>query len=437
MEKSNKNNTANAAGTNKNYWTSITIIGILFFIFGFVTWLNGILIPYLRIACELTTFQSLLVAFAFYISYFVMALPSSWVLTKTGFKNGMMVGLLIMAVGALIFIPAALTRTYSIFLGGLFVMGTGLAILQTASNPYITIIGPRDTAATRISIMGICNKVAGAIAPLILAYFILNDGDAFVEKLKTLNDAEKMIALDGLAARVITPYIVIAIALAVLGIMIRFSPLPEIEMEPEEDADDNGLTTKTSIFQFPHLWLGALALFLYVGVEVIAGDTIIRYGMSLGIPIAQAKVFTTYTLISMIVGYVLIGIILIPKVISQRTALKISALLGVVFTLFAVFTQAKTSVLFVALLGLANALVWPAMWPLAIHDLGKFIKTGSSILVMMIAGGAILPLLWGRMSDIFVNHPQDAYWICIPCYLYILYYSIWGYKVGLKGNHLH
>jgi FHS family L-fucose permease-like MFS transporter len=436
MEKSVKKTIENTAETNKNYWTSIAMIGILFFIFGFVTWLNGILIPYLKIACELTTFQSLLVAFAFYISYFVMALPSSWVLGKTGFKNGMMVGLLIMAVGALIFIPAAMTRTYATFLAGLFVMGTGLALLQTAVNPYITIIGPRETAAKRISIMGICNKVAGAIAPLILAYFILSDGDAFVANLATLNEADKLIALDELAARVISPYIVIAAILAILGIGVKFSPLPDVEMEPEDEIDTTLVTTKTSIFQFPHLWLGALALFVYVGVEVIAGDTIIRYGMSLGIPIAQAKVYTTYTLIAMIIGYILIGLVLIPKIISQRTALKLSAVMGVVFTLLAIFTPGKTSVFFVALLGLANALVWPAMWPLAIHNLGKFIKTGSSILVMMIAGGALLPLVWGRLSDIFIDHPQSAYWICVPCYLYILYYSVWGYKVGLKGNHL-
>jgi glucose/galactose transporter len=435
MEKTVKE-PAQTSENQKNYWTSITIIGILFFIFGFVTWLNGILIPYLKIACELTTFESLLVAFAFYISYFVMAPPSSWVLTKTGFKKGMMVGLMIMAVGALIFVPAAMTRTYGVFLLGLFVLGTGLALLQTASNPYITIIGPRETAATRISIMGICNKVAGAIAPLILAYFILSDGDALVEKLQTLSVAEKALELDALAARVITPYIVIAIVLFILGIGVRLSPLPEIETEAEEDIDVSDTGRKTSILQFPHLLLGALALFLYVGVEVIAGDTIIRYGMSLGIPIAQAKAFTSYTLISMVVGYVLLGIIMIPKIISQRTALKISAVLGVVFSLLAIFTTGSTSVLFVALLGLDNALVWPAMWPLAIHGLGKFIKTGSAILVMMIAGGAILPLVWGKLSDLFVNNPPYAYWICVPCYLFILFYSIKGYKVGLKGNHL-
>ncbi len=433
MEKSVKAAPLTTAEANRNYWTSITIIGILFFIFGFVTWLNGILIPYLKIACELTTFESLLVAFAFYISYFVMALPSSWVLSKTGFKKGMMVGLLIMSVGALIFIPAAMTRTYSVFLAGLFVMGTGLAILQTASNPYITIIGPRETAAKRISIMGICNKLAGAIAPLILAYFILSDGDAFVLKLQTMSLAEKAVALDELASRVISPYIVIAVVLAILGIMVLYSPLPEVETEPEEAVDKDVATSRTSIFHFPHLWLGALALFLYVGVEVIAGDTIIRYGISLGIPIAEAKIFTTFTLISMIVGYVFIGIILIPRVISQRTALTWSAVMGVVFTILAVYTEGKTSVLFVALLGLANALVWPAMWPLAIHDLGKFIKTGSSILIMMIAGGALLPLLWGRISDLFPQNPQYAYWVCVPCYLYILFYSLRGYRVGLKG----
>ena len=218
--------------------------------------------------------------------------------------------------------------------------------------------------------------------------------------------------------------------------MILFSPLPDIESEPEEEMDITVVSSKTSIFQFPHLLLGALTLFLYVGVEVIAGDTIIRYGMELGIPIADAKVFTTYTLIAMVVGYILIGIILIPKVITQRTALKISAILGVIFTLLAIYTNGKTSVLFVALLGFANALVWPAMWPLALHDLGKFIKTGSSILIMMIAGGALLPLAWGKLIDMFPGNPQYAYWICVPCYLVILYYSLWGYKVGLQGRHV-
>lgn len=409
----------------RTYIISITIIGILFFIFGFVTWLNGILIPYLQIACELTTFQALYVAFAFYISYTVMALPSSWVLKKTGFKNGMMVGLFVMAVGTLLFIPAAITRTYAIFLIGLFIMGTGLAVLQTASNPYITIIGPIESAAKRISIMGICNKVAGAIAPLILAYFILNDGDAFVESLKTMDETARIAALDGLATRVIAPYIVMTLILVVLGFMIRYSPLPEIEDEPEVNIDET-VSSKKNIFQFPHLILGVIALFLYVGAEVIAGDTIIRYGMSLGIPISTAKAFTSYTLAAMMVGYVL-GILFIPKIISQRAALIISAVLGIVFSIAAIYTSPIISVSLIALLGFANALVWPAIWPLALHNLGRFIKTGSALLIMAIAGGAILPLVWGKLADIYSS--QLAYWVLIPCYLFILYFATKGYKL--------
>ncbi len=413
----------------RSYAIPITIIGALFFIFGFVTWLNGILIPYLKISCELTDFQALFVAFAFYISYFVMALPSSWVLKKTGFKNGMMLGLWVMAIGTLIFIPAAMTRIYGLFLTGLFVMGTGLSILQTASNPYATILGPRESAARRISILGICNKLAGAIAPVILAYYILNDGDAFVENLKTLDETARAIALDELARRVINPYIVMSVVLFLMGIAIRYSPLPEIETENEEEKKQHAASGRTSIFAFPHLLVGVLTLFFYVGAEVIAGDTIIRYGISLGIEISTAKAFTSYTLISMVVGYIL-GIILIPNFITQRMALLYSGILGVIFTLAAVFTSGLTSIFFVAVLGLANALVWPAIWPLAIHNLGGFIKTGSAMLIMAIAGGALLPLLWGRLSDLYGS--QMAYLVLLPSYLIIMYYALQGYKLKNK-----
>ncbi|MHC1774383.1 MAG: sugar MFS transporter [Lentimicrobium sp.] len=419
-------NITSANSNRKSYILSISIIGALFFIFGFVTWLNGILIPYLKIACELSNYQALFVAFAFYISYFVMALPSSWLLKKTGFKKGMMLGLWVMSIGTLIFIPAAMTRIYGLFLTGLFVMGTGLSILQTASNPYATILGPRESAARRISILGICNKLAGAIAPVILAYYILHDGDAFVENLKSLNEAARLAELDILAERVIGPYIVMTIVLFLLGIGIRYSPLPEIEVENEEERKNNELSGKKNIFAFPHLLLGVIALFFYVGAEVIAGDTIIRYGISIGIDIAQAKAFTSYTLISMVAGYI-IGIILIPKFISQRMALLYSGILGTIFTIAAIYTSGLTSVFFIAILGLANALVWPAIWPLAIHNLGSFIKTGSALLIMAIAGGALLPLVWGKLADAVGS--QQAYWILIPSYMIIIYYAVWGYKL--------
>jgi len=425
--------------TNKNgYLLSISIIGALFFIFGFVTWLNGILIPYLQISCELTNFQAVFVAFAFYISYALMALPSAWILEKTGFKSGIMLGLVIMALGTLIFVPAALLRTFSIFLVGLFVMGTGLAILQTAVNPYITILGSRETAAVRFSIMGICNNLAGAIGPLILAYYILNDGDAFVASLKSMDQAAQTLALDSLARRVIGPYIVITMILLALGILIKYSPLPEIDEEKDEVADHK-TDTRTSIFQYPHLILGVLALFFYVGAEVIAGNTIVGYGLSLGVPIDSAKSYTTMVMITMLIGYVL-GILLIPRVVSYHTVLSVSAVLGVVFTVSAMMVPVQLTmtmplvdirlpytILFVALLGLSNSLIWPAIWPLAIHNLGRFIKLGSAMMIMAIAGGAILPLLWGYLSDTWST--QQAYWMLVPSYLVILYYSLYGYKV--------
>ncbi len=412
--------------SSKQNLVPIFILGVLFFIFGFVTWLNGTLIQYLQIACELNTFQSLLVAFAFYISYFVMALPSSWILQKTGFKKGMMLGLFVMAVGALVFIPAAHSRTYELFLVGLFIIGTGLSVLQTAANPYITIIGPIESAAARMSVMGICNKVAGVLAPIILGAIVLSDSDTLVKELQQLNEVQKNIRLDELASRVIFPYSIMAGVLVVLGLMIRFSPLPEIEAEQEEGK--NEISKKATVFQFPNLVLGVIALFLYVGVEVIAGDTIGTYGQSQDIPLSETKNFTAYTLTAMVIGYI-IGILTIPKLISQSKALAVSAIVGVLFSILAIVTHGYISVLFIALLGLANALMWPAIWPLAIQGLGKFTKMGSALLIMAIAGGATLPLLYGKLADVPSIGHQQAYWIMVPCYLFILFYSIKGYKI--------
>jgi glucose/galactose transporter len=405
---------------------SIVIIGSLFFIFGFVTWLNSVLIPYLKISCELTNFEAYLVAFAFYISYLVMAIPSAWVLKATGFKKGMSAGLLVMGVGALLFVPAALTRTYGLFLLGLFVQGTGLAVLQTAANPYITILGPRESAAKRISIMGICNKVAGALAPIALGAVALKDADALVKRVATMSAADKAAELNALAARVVTPYLLMLGVLVVLATLIYFSSLPEIDTDHEDEAVAAANTNKSSVFHFPHLILGALAMFFYVGVEVIAGDTIISYGASQGIALATAKFFTTCTLVAMIVGYG-VGIVAIPRFISQEKALQVSAVTGVLFALGAIFTTGYTSVLFISLLGLANSLIFPAIWPLAIDGLGRFTKLGSSLLIMAIAGGAVLPPLYGLLAD--YSSPQRAYWLVIPCYFFLLFYGTVGHKI--------
>lgn len=409
----------------------IYIIGALFFVFGFITWLNSVLIPYLKIACELNNLEAFFVAFAFYIAYLVMALPSTWLLRKMGFKNGMAAGLIIIGIGALIFIPAALTRYYLLFLLGLFIQGAGLAVLQSASNPYITILGPIESAAKRISIMGIFNKVAGAIAPIILGAITLKDADQLKIRLLKMSAVEKQAELTTLAHKVILPYIAIIVILVVLAIIIYYSTLPEIDTDKEDTSEGAISTNKKSIFEFPHLLLGVLAVFLYVGVEVLAGDSVILYGSSIGIPLSTAKFFATCTFTGMLLGYG-VGIICIPRYFSQRNALRVSSFTGVIFSLIAIFTHGYISVLFIAFLGIANSLMWPALWPLAINGLGKFTKMGSSLLIMGVAGGGVFSILYGFLSDKFSN--REAYWILIPCYLFIAYYAAKGYKKGIPDN---
>ncbi|CAL68268.1 sugar MFS transporter [Christiangramia forsetii] len=422
MAKSVKEEKANGSTTR-----SIIIIGALFFIFGFVTWLNSLLIPYLEIACELTKFQSFFVTFAFYIAYVVMAPISTRTLNKLGFKKGMSVALVIMAFGALLFIPAAITRTYLLFLTGLFIMGSGLAILQTASNPYVTIVGPAESAAKRISIMGICNKLAGAIAPILIGFFLqLEKADELQSDVANLTTAERINELNEMALRVIPPYIGIIIVLLLLALWVYKSSLPEIDTDEEDDTLSSTNASKKSVFDFPHVVLGVITLFIYVGAEVIAVDTIISYGDSLGIPLTTAKYFVTGTMVSMVVGYI-IGIVSIPKYIKQENALRVSAVLGILFSIIAIFTEGYVSLAFIALLGLANSLMWPAIWPLALADVGRFTKAASSLLVMGIAGGAIIPLAYGALAENW--NPQEAYWVLIPCYLFILYFAVSGYKI--------
>ncbi len=434
-----------ASQPKNNTLVPILIIAGLFFILGFVTWINGALIPFMKTINELTDAQSYLVVSASYISFVVMALPASYVINKIGYRKGMSLGLIIMAIGALVFIPAAEARTYWMFLAAIFIQGAGMTLLQTASNPYITIIGPIESAAKRIAIMGIANKVAGALGSVIFGAILLSGIDEVKEKLNLVDTAEKANLLNTMADSVVTPYIVLAIVLFLLGILIRKASLPDVEAKPIEESETGG-KTKSNILQFPHLWLGVLALFVYVGVEVVAGDTIIAYGISLDIPVEQAKFFTLFTLMAMVATYAL-GVFLIPKYISQAFALKASASLGIILSFCIVYTSGFTSVLLVAALGIANALVWPAIWPLALTGLGKFTKTASALLIMAISGGAIIPPLYGDLVDNKKEHllasgvdevtamaeaASFGYWILLPCYVIILYYAFFGHKVGLK-----
>ncbi len=414
---------------------SIAIVAVLFFIFGFVSWVNAILIPYFKIGCELTHFEAYLVTFAFYISYLVFSLPAAHLLKRTGFKQGMMVGFWVMAAGAFLFIPAALTRTYGVFLGGLFTLGAGLAILQTAANPYITVLGPKGTAARRIGVMGICNKGAGILAPFVFAavVFKVTDTDLFA-RLASMAPAEKAAALDELIRRVVGPYACVGSALVVLGFLVRLSPLPEIDTEHETDEVAEANAEKTSILDFPHLILGAVGIFLHVGASVISVDTIIPYAQSMGLPLLEAKVFPSYVLTAMISGYAA-GIVLIPRLVSQLAMLRFCTVLGIVLSVLIVTTHGTVrllghasdiSIWFVVLLGFANSLTWAGIWPLALDGLGRFTKVGASVMIMGLCGNAILPLGYGWLAD---HHGvRSAYWIILPCYLYLTYYAAIGHK---------
>lgn len=419
---------------NKNNQTNfgpMLIIGALFFLFGFVTWLNATLIPYLKISCELNDFEAYLVTTAFYISYFFMAIPSSSILEKIGFKKGMSLGLIIMAIGSLIFVPAALTRMYGLFLFGLFVQGLGLAVLQTASNPYITVLGPIESAARRISFMGIANKIAGILSPILLGMVVLAGTDELTVNLELMNAADRAIELDLLAKKVILPYILMAVVLFILAFGIRFSNLPEIEEQDSEELQGNWFSRLKAVLKVPYLALGFLAIFFYVGAEVIAVDTMALYGNYLGFSTDTSKFFASFTLTGMLLGY-FVGILAIPKYISQQKALSYFAILGIIFTVLVVSTKGMSSILFLALLGFANSIMWPAIWPLAIEKLGKLTKIGSAILIMGIAGGAVLPPLFALLKDTLGGNMHLAYLMLILCYLFILFYAIKGHKTGKK-----
>ncbi len=403
---------------------SIFIIGALFFVFGFVTWLNGVLMPFLQTACELTKTQASLVNFAFYISYFVMAIPSSYILKKSGFANGMSLGLIVMAIGSIIFVPAALDRNYLLFLIGLFVQGTGLALLQTAANPYVTILGPIETAAKRQSIMGVSNKVAGMIGLFVLYSAIISKSKGLIGLIEHTSDISvKNNLLNELSRNVILPYIIITIVLIALMLFVKSAKLPEINEEANEN-DENKSTG--SIFSFPYLWIGIIALFFYVGAEVVSVNFLIDYGKDLNIPENVYKNFPIYALISIVVGY-LLSIVLIPKVISQRTAGIINLILAIALVTIALIFPGLVSVIAIILLSFTNAILWPVIWPLSIQGLGRHTKLGSAFLIMAIAGGAVLPIFYSRLAELF--NSQTAYSILYVAYGFMLFFVAIGYKI--------
>jgi len=414
---------------NRQYYISLVMLGCLFFVFGLVSWVNSILIPYFKIACDLKSgLQTYLVTFAFYIAYLVMTVPASFLLKKVGYKRGAQIGLWIMAFGALLFLPAAMTRTYGMFLTALFIIGTSLAILQSVANPFVTIIGPHESAAKRISVMGICNKFAGIIAPLLFAAVVIRPEDkeimAAIES-GILTGSAKEAALDGLIRGVIPPYAVLALLLFIFGFIFFKSPIKDIN--PDNDNKSVGSAQdRKSVWAYPYLVLGVVALFCHLGSQQISIATIIEYAQSMGMDLEAAKVFPSYTLACILGGY-LLGVLFIPKYISQQKALVVCTITGLILSLLVLLLPVKVSIWCVVLLGVPNSLIYAGIWPLAIRGLGKWTTLGSSLLVMALCGNAIMSLLYGVMTDHMSL--QASYWLLIPCFAFLIYYAIWGYKI--------
>ncbi len=398
----------------------------MFFIFGFVTWLNGPLISFVKLAFTLTDVEAFLVPMVFYMSYFVLALPSAAILERIGMKRGMALGLLTMAIGAAAFGQFATMRIFSGALTGLFIIGAGLAVLQTAANPYVSIVGPIESAAQRIAVMGICNKVAGILAPIIFGALVMRGVSEFGALVAATPDpVAREALLTTFAQKVYWPYLAMAFTLALLAFFVLRSPLPELQpaAKPGEGARaDRGLNS------FAHLKLGVICLFLYVGVEVMAGDAIGTYGASFGMPMAQTAYFTSFTLSAMLFGYVA-GLVLIPRFISQERYLAVSAVFGLMFVAGACLTKGAVSVGFVAALGFANAMMWPAIFPLTIRGLGRHTERGSALLIMAISGGAVVPYLFAVLKQ-HIDFQIVFTMLTGPSYAYILYFALWGYRAG-------
>jgi MFS transporter, FHS family, L-fucose permease len=434
------------ADEKRTRFFSMLILATLFFIFGLVSWVNTILIPYFKLTCELTIVQSYLVTFAFFIAYLVMAIPSSFLLNKVGYKRGIMYGLWCMALGALLFVPAAYWRTYEIFLCGLFMLGIGLAILQSAANPYITIIGPRESAAKRFSIVGTGNKLAGIVANLVFAAVVIRESDkVLMQQIEAgvFSGAALDTALDTLIRGVMAPYAVLSVFLFIFGIIIRYSVLPDLDAKDVNKNTSGEIDTRTSIFQYPWLILGAVAIFFHVGSQMISLATVIDYAGTMGLSLeGNAKNFPSFTMFFTFLGY-LTGIALIPKYLNQKNALLICSSLGLLFSLLTILTTGPVKILgletdisiwFLVLMGYSNALIYTGIWPLAIRDLGKYTNLGSSFLVMGLCGSAILPLIFSYVVDVNSMLPmfeayKIGYWVLVPCFVYLIFYATIGHKI--------
>ncbi|MBN2165276.1 MAG: glucose/galactose MFS transporter [Marinilabiliaceae bacterium] len=416
----NKYNNTGSTINLKGMVLPMFFLGIMFFVTGFGVGISGVLIPFLQDAFSLSIAESYLVTAAIFSAFVIFGVPSGIITKKVGYKNAMIQAFFIMALGMYLFIPSAQQESFTLFLAALFIGGIGNTLLQTAINPYITIIGPKESAAMRISLMGIMNKLAWWLGPIFLGFFL------------DMNNVH--------LSDIVTPFYLVTGVLCLLGIFIYFAPLPDISRLERENVNRSVAknTSNSSIWNYPHLILGVIALFLYVGAETLPMASVIDFARMAFPDMDDYTSFAKYFPIGLVAGY-LFGVVMIPKWLSQTRALIIFSFLGLFFTTFLCLLPGYLAIYSFLGLGFANSLMWPAIWPLAIDGLGDRTKKGASLLVMGIVGGAVLPFIFGLVVD-FVSIDnqiklidyQHAYWILVPSYLFILFFAFRGHKIRKK-----
>lgn len=409
-------------------YSALAVAALIFFAMGFVTWLNGPLISFVRVAFSLSEFSAFFIPLAFYFSFFLFSIPTSLIAQRLGLKAGLTLSVLVSALGVATFGQFVAWRIYPGALTGLLILGAGISLMQVVINPLVSLLGPPDRAAQRISIMGICNKTAGILAPIVLGLLVMRNIGEVAEKAQSATDpAIREALLNNFVQALYLPYLGMAGILVLIACVVALAPMPNLEAPPIVSGDG----AKSGFFK-PHLVFGFVAMFLYVGIEVMAGDAIGTYGQSFGLPLDQTKFFTALTLTGMLIGYVM-GFVIVPRFIRQERYVQISCAAGCVLTVFAVLTQGYTSVFCVALLGVTNAMIMPTLFPIAIRGAGHMTAMASAVMVMSYSGGAIVPQFYVWLKPVFGFQGMFAL-IVIPAYLVILAYAHRYGRVGLKNG---
>jgi FHS family L-fucose permease-like MFS transporter len=391
-----------------NYTLPMVLMVSLYFSIGFITALNDILIPHFKDLFHLTNVLALLVQFCFFGAYFVMSIPSGWVVGRIGYKAGIIAALCTMACGLLVFVPASIVILYPVFLFALFVVGSGLALLQVAINPYVGALGKPETAASRLNLCGFLNSLATTIAPKVGAAFIFIAAGATAAEL---------------ARSVRVPYVCLAVFTLLLAVVTYFVELPEV-IEKSTD----GAASEGHAWNFRHLRLGAVAIFTYVGAEVAIGSILIAFlgqpSMG-GLSHTRAAFFVSLYWGGAMVGR-LIGSFALLQIQAER-ALAVVAMVAMVLVAITILGHGRFAGMAIVACGLLNSVMWPCIFPLSLKGLGKFTSQGSGILVMMVVGGAVIPEIQGLLADKFGY--QHSFAIVLACYAYIVYFALRGHRV--------